>query len=124
MSIPDGARALEHDLRAICGARLQSLVIYGQRTGASHSAKLDAHGHADAAVRAMAVVDDLNAADLRACAARMASWHDHGLATPLMVATQEFGRSLDAFPLEFGAIIADHVVVAGANPFETLRVDP
>ena len=70
------------------------------------------------------MVDELSASDLRACAALTASWHERGLATPLMVATHEFGRSLDAFPLEFGAIIADHVVVAGANPFETLRVDP
>ena len=70
------------------------------------------------------MVDGLSASDLRACAARTESWHDRGLATPLLVAAHEFGRSLDAFPLEFGAIIADHVVVAGANPFATLRVDP
>src|SRR4029079_18407022 len=31
-------------------------------------------------------------------------------------------RSLDAFPLEFGAIIADHEVVSGAWPFEHARV--
>ena len=125
MSIPDSVRVLERELREICGARLQSLVVYGQRTSESH-AKNDAHSHShgDASVRTMAVVDALNVADLRACAARTASWHEHGLATPLIVAAQEFGRSLDAFPLEFGAIIADHVVVAGSNPFETLRVDP
>jgi hypothetical protein len=127
MSIPDGVHVLERELREICGARLQSLVIYGQRTSASR-AKTDAHahqhGHSDATVRTMAIVDALNVADLRACAARTASWHEQGLATPLIVAAQEFGRSLDAFPLEFGAIIADHVVVAGPNPFETLRVDP
>jgi hypothetical protein len=126
MSIPDGVHVLERELREICGARLQSLVIYGQRTSASHAttdAHAHQHGHSDA-VRTMAIVDALNVADLRACAARTASWHEQGLATPLIVAAQEFGRSLDAFPLEFGAIIADHVVVAGPNPFETLRVDP
>ena len=127
MSIPDGVRVLERELREICGARLQSLVIYGQRTSASHAkteSHADGHGHDNATVRTMAIVDALNVADLRACAARTAAWHEHGLATPLIVAAQEFGRSLDAFPLEFGAIIADHVVVAGPNPFETLRVDP
>src|SRR5205823_6279857 len=31
---------------------------------------------------------------------------------------------LDVFPLEFGAIIADHAVVAGKNPFAGLRVEP
>ena len=53
----------------------------------------------------------------------MAAWHDAGLATPLLLAAHEFGRSLDAFPLEFGAILADHVVVAGSDPFDGLRVD-
>jgi len=72
----------------------------------------------------MALVHGLNADDLRASADRVASWHDAGLATPLLLGTQEFARSLDAFPYEFGAILADHVVVSGDNPFEGLRVDP
>jgi hypothetical protein len=54
----------------------------------------------------------------------MASWDDAGLETPLFVAAEEFERSLDAFPFEFGAILADHAVVAGADPFVGLRVDP
>ena len=32
-------------------------------------------------------------------------------------------ESLDAFPLEFGAILADHAVVSGASPFDGLTVD-
>src|SRR5688572_15156071 len=125
MSIPDDVRVLEHELREICGARLQSLVVYGQRAREHHAGDHHgAHGSQAPSVRTLAVIEDLSAADLRACAARTESWHDRGLATPLLVAAHEFGRSLDAFPLEFGAIIADHVVVAGANPFETLRVDP
>ena len=39
-------------------------------------------------------------------------------ATPLLLAAHEFGRSLDAFPFEFGAILADHVVVSGSDPFD------
>jgi len=125
MSIPDAVHTLERELRGICGPRLQSLVIYGQRAGSRRRREPHAHGaHAEPPVRTMAVVDALGASDLRACAALTAAWHDMGLATPLMVAAHEFGRSLDAFPLEFGAIIADHVVVAGTNPFESLTVDP
>jgi len=126
MSIPDGVRALERDLRDICGPRLQSLVIYGQRAAAAAQHQHGhghGHGHAGAPVRTMAVVNALNAADLRACASLTASWHERGLATPLVVATHEFERSLDAFPLEFGAILADHELVAGANPFDGLTVD-
>src|SRR5439155_16909943 len=61
--------------------------------------------------------------DLRACAGRVKGWHDAGLATPLVLAGHEFDRSLDVFPLEFGAILADHTIVSGANPFEQLTVD-
>jgi hypothetical protein len=53
----------------------------------------------------------------------MEAWHDGGLATPLVLAAQEFGRSLDAFPFEFGAILADHRVVSGSDPFDGLKVD-
>lgn len=125
MEIPAAVRTLERELRGVFGARLQALVIYGER--ARHAARhAAAHGHASdetSATRTLAVVDTLTGDDLRACVARVAAWHDAGLATPLLLAAHEFERSLDAFPLEFGAILADHAVVAGENPFATSTVD-
>jgi hypothetical protein len=127
MSIPEPVRRLEQDLRAIFGPRLSSLSIYVAHD-ASHASDDDGH-HAHAAKRhhspthTLAVVDDLSGDDLRACAARVEAWHDAGLATPLLIGAHEFEASLDAFPLEFGAMIADHVVVAGGNPFDGLAVD-
>ncbi len=121
MAISDAVHALDRDLRDIFGARLQSLVMYGAHDHAHRSH--DAHGHAAASTRTLAVVDTLTLEDLRACAARVAAWHDQGLATPLMFAAHEFDRSLDVFPLEFGAILADHVLVSGTNPFDALTVD-
>jgi hypothetical protein len=111
--IPDAVRALERDLRAVLGDRLQSLVVYTR-----------AHGANGGATPTMAVVKDLSTDDLSACAVRLDGWHESGLATPLVMAAHEFGRSLDAFPFEFGAILADHAVVAGASPFEGLSVEP
>ena len=35
----------------------------------------------------------------------------------------EFARSLDVFPFEFSAIIADHIVVSGEGPFDGIRVE-
>src|SRR5262245_37374505 len=120
------AAGLEHDLRGIFGDRLQSLVVYGPaaraRARGGHSAA--AHAHDDAATPTLVVVTALTADDLRACSGRVQAWHDAGLSTPLMLAAHEFGRALDAFPFEFGAILANHVVVAGNNPFEGLAVDP
>jgi len=102
---------LDRDLRTIFAGRMQSLVVYG---GA------DPH---DAPVATLAVLDNITAADLRYCAERVALWHSRGLATPLLLEADEFGRSLDAFPFEFGAILADHELVSGASPFTGLSVD-
>jgi len=44
-------------------------------------------------------------------------WDRHGLATPLILPDQEFRRSLDAFPLEYGEIIRAHERVYGDDPF-------
>src|SRR5438128_4609575 len=128
MAIPDSVVMLEHDLREIFGARLQSLVAYGMRAAERPHADDQTHGGGQHAARplahTMAVADTLTADDLRGCARRVRKWHDAGLATPLLLATHEFERSLDAFPLEFGAIVADHVVVSGSNPFDSASVDP
>jgi hypothetical protein len=112
MIITDAVRALDRELRDIFGERLHSLVAYAP-AGATDQTPTPT----------LAIVDNLTADDLRACAARVASWHDAGVATPLLLEAREFDRSLDAFPFEFGAILAEHTLVSGADPFEGLRVD-
>lgn len=114
---------LERDLRGVFGTRLLSLVAYG--LNAHHHAASDDHSHhrPHEPVRTMAIVESLTEADLRSCASRVRSWHDGGLATPLIVPAHEFERSLDVFPLEFAAIAADHVVAAGTDPFSRSVVE-
>jgi hypothetical protein len=126
--IPDAVYTLKRELRDIFGDRLQSLVAYGLHateaaTAHDHDAPAGGHAHERRLIQTMAVVDTIAHDDLRACAARVASWHDVGLATPLLVAAHEFERSRDAFPLEFGMILADHVVVSGDSPFNGVNVD-
>src|SRR5262245_31259161 len=127
MSIPEPVGRLERDLRGIFGPRLSSLTMYGRRS-ASHDGNSHhtGHGHhaAHPATHTLAIVEALSSADLRACAAHVDAWHEDGLATPLFISRNEFAASLDAFPLEFGGIIADHVVVYGKSPFDGLAVDP
>ena len=123
MATVDAVTALERDLRGIFGDRLHSLAVYGERLQ-PHDAAHDGHGaHDRPAIRTLIVVDAIGERDLRACAQHAAAWHDAGLATPLLLAAREFDRSLDAFPLEFGAMITDHRVVAGRDPFDGLKVD-
>ena len=132
MVIPEAVQTLERALRVVFGSRLQSLVVYGQPAHAHRPGgeaqggrgAHGAHGHDDPPTRTLAVVGSMTPDDLRACAAHVEAWHDAGLATPLLIAAREFERSLDAFPLEFGAILTDHSVVAGDDPFAALTVDP
>ena len=123
--IPDAVYSLKRELHDMFGARLKSLVAYGLSSNETAGARdHGVHAHEERTLtQTMAVVDTVAHDDLRACASRVASWHDVGLATPLLVAAHEFERSLDAFPLEFAAILADHVVVSGDSPFNGLKVD-
>lgn len=122
--VPASVQRLQGDLRGVFADRLRSLVVYGLRKHPrSHGDEGHAHTGGPTPTHTLAVVDQLTADDLRACSTRVASWHDAGLATPLILASHEFGRALDVFPFEFGDILADHVVVAGASPFEGLHID-
>jgi hypothetical protein len=121
----DRVSMLEHELRDIFSSRLRSLVAYGPGASTSPAAHDPHRGtHAEAPLtQTMAIVENLTGADLQACAERVARWHGAGLATPLLLVAKEFEQSLDVFPLEFGAILADHMLVAGSNPFDGLHVD-
>lgn len=110
---PPARTALETlagDLHRIFGNRLQSVCAYG------------ASSDAEAEIRSIALVDRLDFEDLTACVPLARGWDERGLAVPLLLARDEFARTLDVFPLEYGEIIATHVVVHGADPFEGLTV--
>lgn len=106
----DAIQDLDRDLRTIFDEQVQSLVVYGTE--------------ADGPVTTLAIVGRITVRELRYCAERAPLWHRRGLATPLLLARDEFGRSLDAFPFEFGTILATYEVVSGADPFTDLEVDP
>ena len=123
--IPHAVSALERTLREIFGARLQSVVQYGLHdapTNEEHAIAGD-HAHEPALIHTLAIVETLTGADLNACARQVTGWHKEGLATPLLLVAHEFERSLDAFPFEFGSILADHVLWSGRDPFEGLAID-
>jgi hypothetical protein len=124
--IPAAVRTLDGDLREVFGARVRSVVVYGiHAREAEHRHAADGHGHDHhpPLVHTLVVVDSLASDDLRACAVRLTKWHELGLSTPLLLASDEFARSLDVFPFELSAILADHVVVSGTSPFDGLRVE-
>jgi hypothetical protein len=117
--------SLHTDLRAIFGPRLRSLVAYGPiRTKPPRATSVSQIAPDLDHVHTLALVDRVGYHDLRAAAERRQGWTRLGLATPLLLSLNEFARSLDTFPLEYGDIMDRHVVIAGENPFEGLRVRP
>jgi hypothetical protein len=104
-----GVKTLAADLQRIFGTRLQSLVAYGERDGDG--------------VHTLALVERLTFSDLTTCAPRMPEWRRAGAAAPLILTRDEFLRTLDVFPLEYGGIIANHTVIAGEDLLSGIHVN-
>ena len=104
-----GVKALAADLQRIFGTRLQSVVAYRGDDD-------------DDGVHTLALVEGLTFSDLTACAPRMTDWRRAGAAAPLILSKDEFLRTLDVFPLEYGGIIASHQLVVGEDLLAGLRV--
>jgi hypothetical protein len=105
---------LAADLRRVFGARLHAVAAYGLHAPASPPRL----------VHALALVDRLSFDDLAACAPFASGWRRRAVAVPLILERDEFLRTLDVFPLEYGDIIAHHVVIGGADPFAGAHVSP
>ena len=101
------AESLVADLRNAFGDRLRAVVAYGPLL----------EGNTQAPLTCLALVGSLSAEDLEACAKRAHRWNSMHVATPLIMPEQEFIRSLDTFPLEYGEIIRTHSLVYGSDPF-------
>jgi hypothetical protein len=93
---------LADDLGRVFGSRFVALVAY-------------------APTRSAAFASSILADDLEALAPLVDRWQRDGLDTPLVLTTREFERSLDAFPLEYGAVLDRHVLIAGTSPFTGAR---
>lgn len=109
-------KGLAADLQRVFGTRLLSLVAYGHG---------DEEGGADGSddVHTLALVERLSFQDLAACAPLVRNWQKAGVAVPLLLSRDEFRRSLDVFPVEYGGIIARHEVIVGDDPFAGLQVN-
>ena len=100
--------AFAADLRSVFGGRLHSVVAYADPAAAG--------------LHTLALVDRVSVNDLAACVPLAGRWRRAGLDVPLLLSRDEFMRTLDVFPLEYGGIIADHALVAGADPFTGVAV--
>jgi len=100
------------DLRTLFGSRLHSLVVYG----------LGTFNADENYVRTLGLVERVTFDDLARAVPLAAEWQRRGLAVPLLLSRHEFARTLDVFPLEYGSIVANHVVIVGDDPFAGTEV--
>lgn len=99
------------DLHRVFGNRLQAVCAYGAFAS-------------DADTRSIVLVDRLAFEDFGACLPLASRWDADDLAVPLILDRDEFTRTLDVFPLEYGEIIASHVLIYGDDdPFDDVSVD-
>jgi hypothetical protein len=108
------ADSLVRDLRNVFGPRILAVVAYGPRIEGAESEPLTC----------LALVESLTPEDLQACAQNVRRWARAQIATPLIVPADEFMRSLDTFPLEYGEIIRAHELVYGDDPFSAAAIAP
>ena len=71
--------------------------------------------------RTAAFASAIRADDLEALSALTNRWQLDGLDTPLLITPHEFARSLDAFPVEYQAMLDRHELIAGVSPFTGAR---
>src|SRR6266550_1414207 len=107
------ADRLVSGLKSVFGNRLKSVVAYG--------AHVEEHG--DGALSCLALVTSMTLGDLEACARMSDGWRRERIATPLLLPEDEFRRSLDAFPLEYGEILRAHELVFGDSPFQGATIE-
>ena len=91
------------DLRRVFGDRFVALVA----------------GQAGAAA---AFAREIRSDDLDAMGALAHTWHQDGVATPLLMTPDEFTRSLDTFPAEYQSLIDHHVVIDGVSPLTGAQI--
>ena len=109
--------SLVADLRAIFGSRLHALVAYGL-----HTLEMERAEGLNGYVRTLGLVERVTFDDLARSMPLVSRWQQSGLAVPLLLSRHEFERTLDVFPLEYGSIIANHLVLVGDAPLADVRV--
>jgi hypothetical protein len=101
---------LTADLRRIFGVSLRGLVAYGLTRDP------------DGELHTLAIAERVTFEHLAACASATDGWRRAGLAVPLLLSEHEFRRTLDVFPIEYDAIIRDHLVIDGEDPLADAQV--
>ncbi len=118
-----GARAEQQiatfteEMRTALGEELVCLVLHGSAAGDEWVA-----GHSD--INTALVVPRVTLAVLERLAPLVARWRERGFALPVLMDYEYLRRARDAFPMELDDIRRQHRLLAGADLFADLTLDP
>ena len=109
--------AFAEAMRAALGEELVSLVLHGSAAGDEWVA-----GHSD--INTALVVPRVTLAVLERLAPLVARWRERGFALPVVMDYDYLRRARDTFPMELDDISRQHRLLAGADLFADLTLDP
>lgn len=111
------AQRFAWDMESLYGDDLVSVVLYGSAARGEYR-----RGASD--LNVMVLVRELTPAALRRAGQRARDWVAQGNPTPLMLSHDEWLRSADVFAIEVADMREAYHVLAGADPFAGVAVDP
>ncbi|HUE96679.1 MAG TPA: nucleotidyltransferase domain-containing protein [Longimicrobiaceae bacterium] len=103
-------------LRDLFGDALVAVVLYGSAARGEYRP-----GGSD--LNLLVITHHLGIDDLRRASALTREWVGEGNPPPLMLSEGEWLGSADVFPLEYSDIRDSHVLLAGRDPFEGVRIE-
>lgn len=106
-------------LRAVYGARLACVVLYGSAAvgGKEHIAKKSDYN-------ILLLLDSLDGTALASASAVARAWREAGNPPPMTMTVEEWRRSCDIFPMEYADILDRHRVLYGTAPFDGITIAP
>ena len=109
------AQQLTDQLRAACGERLRSVVLYGSAAAGDHTGKRSDYN-------VLVVLDQFGLDELKALSKITRSWVKAGNPAPLLFTKERLAKSTDVFAIEISDIKRSHKVLFGEDPVSTLTV--
>jgi predicted nucleotidyltransferase len=99
---------LTEQLRAACGSRLRSVVLYGSAAAGDYTGKRSNYN-------VLVVLDRIGLDELKALAPTTRTWVKAGNPPPLLFTHDRLRKSADVFPIEIADIKSSHETLFGEN---------
>ena len=109
------AEALANELAELFGRRLISVLLYGSAARGDYRA-------GTSNLNVLVVLERVDLDSLRRLSTATRAWIDQGNPPPLILSEAEWLRSADVFPIEYTDIREAHILLAGRDPFERMRI--